>query len=206
MKAGPTPKYVEKKFLANGKEIVYLRGKLFWFKALGDPVPNYGKDGYEWPFDLSLDADGVKQAKALKVLNVKDKDDDRGQFLSFKQKVREGEGARPVDQQRIRVLDAAGKPWNPETKVGNGTVADVKFEIRDYGKGKYPGIYPRAVRILDLVEFNGGEFEALSEDDEYFAKAREAEDVFKTDNDEFRKDFGLRTASDADELDDDVPM
>lgn len=186
---------------SNSREIVYLRGKLFWFKALGDPVDNYGKDGKEWPFDLSLDASGVKQAKALKVLNIKNKDDERGDFVSFKQKLREGPDALPVERQRIRVLDAAGKPWDQDRKVGNGSTADVKFEIRDYGKGKYPGIYPRAVRILDHVEYNSSEFAPLSEDDEFFSKAQPTEGKF-TNEREFREDFGL----DTDDLDDDVPM
>ena len=183
------------------KEIVYMRGKLFWAKVLGDPVDNYSKDGKEWVFDLALDDAGVKQAKALKVLNIKDKDDERGKFITLKQKLRTGEGALPLEKQRIRVVDAAGKDWDQDTKLGNETVADVKFEIRDYGKGKYPGIYPRAIRILDHKEFASQEFAPLSSDDKFFAKASEAErDIGFVPS---KDDFLGHTASD--DLDDDVP-
>lgn len=181
------------------KEIVYLRGKLFWAKVLGEPVDNYNKDGKEWVFDLALDDDGVKQAKALKVLNIKDKDDDRGKFITLKQKATRADG---TPNQPIRVLDAAGKPWNEEQKLGNETVADVKFEIRDYGKGKYPGIYPRAIRVLDHKEFASQEFAPLASDDEFFGKASKLE-----------KDIGYVPSKDEflghtadDDLNDDVPF
>lgn len=158
--------------MANGREIGYLRGKLFWFKALpGQLHDNYNKDGKQWAFDLSLDADGVKHAKQHKELNIKDKDDDRGKFLTFKQKELRynGDANKP-----IKIVDAAGNPW-PETKqIGNGSVADVKFEIRDFGKGKYPGVYPRAVRVLDLVEYESQEFAPIDEDDEYAGAAKAA--------------------------------
>ena len=186
------------------KEISYIRGKLFWAKVLGDPVPNYNKDGNEWVFDLALDADGVKQAKGLKKLTIKDKDDDRGQFLTFKQKELRANGE---PNQPIRIMDAAGKDWDPNEKIGNGTVADVKFEIRDYGVGKYPGIYPRAIRILDHVAYKTEEFAPLSSDDKFFAKAQEAEAAYKqsdAEDEAFKRDFGGHTAPD--DLDDDVPM
>ena len=185
------------------REIVYLRGQLHWFKALGDPVPNYNKDGYEWVFDLALDSDGLKQVKSMKALTVKDKDDDRGKFLTFKQKAERADG---TPNQPIRVMDAAGNEWPSTEKIGNGTVADVKFEIRDYGVGKYPGIYPRAVRILDHVAYKSEEFAPLSSDDKFFAKATEAESAYKQTPEEdaqFQRDFGGHTASD--DLDDDLP-
>lgn len=162
--------------MATDREIVYLRGKLHWAKVLGDPVLNYNKDGKEWTFDLALDADGVKQAKTHKALNIKDKDDDRGKFVSFKQKELRANGDPNA---RIRIVDAAGNAWPEDKMLGNGTVADVKAEIRDYGKGKYPGIYPRAIRILDHVEFKSSEFAPLSSDDKFFSKASEAESRYE---------------------------
>lgn len=181
---------------SNKADINYIRGKLFWPKVLGEPVDNYSKDGKEWVFDLALDADGIKQAKVLKVLNIKDKDDERGKFLTFKQKYREvgtNEDGSPRYTKAPRVLDATGKEWDKDTKIGNGSVADVKFEIRNYGTGKYPGIYPRAIRVLDHVPYDGGnDFPELSSDDEFFRKPTADEEG-----------FGGHTATD--DLDDDVP-
>jgi hypothetical protein len=62
--------------------------------------------------------------------------------------------------------------------IGNGTTVDLKFEFKDYGKGKYPGLYPQAVRVLDYKEYVPQHFAPLSEDDPYAAK-------------DFEQDFGL---------------
>lgn len=194
--------------MANDREIVYIRGKGYWVKVLGDPVLNYGKDGKEWVFDLALDDDGVKQIKAIGLADrIKDKDDERGKFISFRQRVREGEDALPLDRQRIKVMDAAGKAWDQETKIGNGSVMDVKFEKRDYGKGKPKGVYPRAIRVLDHVAFESSEFAPLSKDDEFFGKAQEAEKNFKMSPEEdrqFKETFLQHTADD--DMDDEVPF
>lgn len=166
--------------MPNSKEIHYLRGPIHWAKVLGDPVDNYDKNGREWTFDVSLSTDGVRQIKLIKVngqpvKNIKNRDDDRGDFVQFKQKFREaedyeryGQKVRTVDEQRIKVMDASGQPWDQNVKLGNGTIADVKFEVVDYGKGKYAGVYPRAIRVLDHVPYESQEFAPLSSDDEFF--------------------------------------
>jgi len=165
--------------MPNVSEIVYLRGKLHWAKVLGDPVDDYDKTGKEWAFDLALDSDGVRQMNALKVQgkpvkNIKDKGDERGEFINFRQRYREiGDSGKFT--QPITVLDAAGKPWNQDEKIGNGTVADVKFKVVDYGKGKYAGVYPMAIRVLDHVPYQDQTFAPLSEDDKFFKSAGEAE-------------------------------
>jgi hypothetical protein len=180
--------------LAKDKEIIYLRGKLFWTKVLGEPVLNYNKDGHIWTFDLALDKDGLKQAKQHKELNIKDKDDERGSFITVKQKYeRTDKDGNVKYNDPIKVLDAAGKKWDGETKIGNETLADVKLEIRNWGPGKYPSVYPRAIRILDHKEYQAQEFAPLAEDDEYY-KQTAAED------EQFQKDFGSR-----EDIDDDFP-
>lgn len=192
--------------MSNTKEIAYIRGKLYWAKVLGDPVPNYNKDGNEWIFDLALDKVAEKQAKAQKELTVKTKEHDSGlPFITLKQKELRASGE---PNQPIRVLDSAGKPWPKDQKIGNGTEADVKIEIRDFGKGKYPGIYPKAIRILDYVEYSKQEFPDLEDDDEYAGKAftLPMESYKQTDTEDraFKQTFLGHTADD--DLDDDVPM
>ena len=198
--------------LANNSEIVYLRGKLFWAKVIGDPVDNYNKDGKEWVGDLALDSDGIKQVKGIKlngkaVFNIKDKDDERGEFITFKQKFRTWTDKRTGEEkqsQPINIMDAAGKPWNGD-KLGNETVADVKLKIVDYGKSMYPGVYPMAIRILDHVPYASSEFAPLSADDKFFSKAQASEGAYKmTDKEDaaFKATFGGHTADD--DLDDDI--
>lgn len=189
--------------MANAKEIVYLRGKAYWFKALGDPVDNYNKDGKEWIFDLSLDDDGVKQVKSIKVqgktaFNLKDKDDERGQFVTLKQRAERRDG---TPNKPIRVMDANGREWNQNKKLGNGSDIDVKIEVIDFGKGMFAGVYPRAVRVLNPIEYQSQEFEPLSEDDEFYSKAQEYTQSPEEDA-QFKRDFGGHTADLDDDIDD----
>jgi hypothetical protein len=71
------------------------------------------------------------------------------------------------------VQDAYGRPWNPETELGNGTVADIIVRYVDYGTTK--GLYFKKMRVLKLVPYEGGgtDFEPLSEDDQFFAASEE---------------------------------
>lgn len=152
--------------MADNKQIVYLRGTLYWPKVLISQLhDNYNKDGQEWTFDLALDADGIKHAKQHKELNIKDKDDERGKFITFKQKFRE-DSDRSLEKQAIRIVEADGKTlWDQDKEIGNGSVADVKFQITDYGKGKYPGIYPRAIRVVSHVSYDRDDgFEPIESD------------------------------------------
>lgn len=192
--------------MANSKQIHVIRGEAHWAKVLGDPVDNYDKNGREWTINVALDKDGVKQMKAIKVngkpvKNIKDKDDDRGEFVEFKQKYRGpedhrlGQKVRTVEEQRIKVIDAAGRDWDQNVKIGNKSVIDLKFEVVDYGPGKYAGVYPRAIRVLKHIPYESQEFAPLDEKDEFFSEAG------VTDDDSFRKDFGLSE----DDLDDDIP-
>jgi hypothetical protein len=187
------------------------RGKLQYAKVLGNPVLNYNEDGNEWKFDFIPNdpRTALKELKAVgKEERVRTKDDylDGQTFISFKQAEYDANGD---PNRRIKVVDAAGNDW-PETRlIGNGTVADVKFVVVDYGKGKFKGMYPRSIRILDLVPYERKEFEALPEDDEYAAAAMRAAAEYK----QFQEDFGVPDAEDedtspveTDELNDDIPL
>jgi hypothetical protein len=193
--------------MPNSKEIVYIRGPIHWTKVLGDPVDNYDKNGREWTFDLALDKAGVKQMNGIKVQgkpvkNIKNRDDERGDFVQFKQKYREpeeyeryGQKVRSIAEQRIKVMDAEGNAWDQDVKIGNGTIADVKFEVVDYGKGKYAGVYPRAIRVLKHVPYAASEFAPMDESDEFYKAPSKG--------DGFVDSFLGHTASD--DLDDDIP-
>lgn len=169
--------------------VIYLTGVAHWAKVLGKPVANYNKDGFEWTMDFTPDKDGLAQLKALGLgKKIKNKDDARGDFLQIKQKEKKanGENNRPIP-----VFDAANRHWNQNTKIGNGSLVEVKLDIV-----KYPaqiGVYCQGIRVLELVEYARQEFPDRPDDDEYVAKA----DVFNpVVEDEAEPDA---------ELDDDVP-
>jgi hypothetical protein len=140
----------------------YMTGKAHWVKILGDPVPNYGRDGFEWTFDFVPDEQGMDLVKELKITDkLKDKSDERGKFLAFKQKATRANGK---SNDPITVVDARNRPWDPDVKIGNGSTVEVKFNVVDYGKGKPTGVYVQAVRVLEHVPYVRQEFAPLPED------------------------------------------
>lgn len=178
------------------------RGRLQYAKVLGDPVLNYNKDGNEWKFDF-VPNDARTAEKELKAVGkgdrIRSKEDylNGEKYISFKQAelTRDGKPNR-----RIRVEDAAGNPW-PETKlIGNGSVADVKFVVVDNGPGKFKGMYPRSIRILEHVPYERKEFDDLPEDDEYANAAERAQREYE----QFQRDFGVGEPPSDDDLNDDL--
>lgn len=155
--------------------IHYLTGKAFWAKVLGPPVPNYNRDGNEWTFDFT--PDNLAEVKAIEPLakKIKNKGDERGEFIQLKQKEKTAAGK---NNRPITVVDARNRPWNPAVKIGNGSLVEVKVDIVPYKTTT--GVYPLAIRVLELVPYVRQEFAPRPDDDEYVAKADEY-NVFEED-------------------------
>ncbi len=183
--------------MANSKQTVVLRGVANYAKILGDPVPNFGKDGLEWKMELIVDKSVIKEMKAVgiadRVLIKADYLDGRP-FMRFKHKAKTAAGK---NNKPIPVKDILGDVWPDDNLIGNGSVVDVKFDIVDYGVGMKKGVYIRSVRVLDHVPYNRQDFVEVNEEDEYFKKAMEAKKAKELV--EFQKDF-----SQDEELDDSV--
>lgn len=170
----------------------YIRGTSWYCKLLGDPVLNYNKDGKEWTIDVQLDPSGVKQVKSLGLgSRIKNKDNDMGDYLHFKQSETITVAGEVKVMDPPKVVDSKGNTWDPEKKIGNGSVIDVKFEVKDYGVGKQKGVYLKAVRVLKHVPYEPNDFAPLSEDDEFFAEGSEdiAVDEFEGSEDFLDDDY-----------------
>ena len=166
----------------NDVTTLVFRGRLQYARVLGDPVLNYNKDGQEWKFDF-IPNDPKGAAKELQAAGVRDRlrslpdsDDnpryDGAEYMSFKQNAERKDGTPNTP---IRVETLTGNPWPEDVLLGNDTVADVRFVVIDNGKGRFHGVYPRSIRVLDLVEYKSKEFDEISEEDEYYAKVKEQE-------------------------------
>ena len=143
-----------------------IQGKGFWTRITGKP-----HDGYKstadadklWSFDLSIDDAVVKQFKDNNIGNkVKNKGDERGNFVTWKRRAfkRDGDPAKP-----IRVVDRNGQPWDPTKKIGNGSILNVQFLIND-AETETPRPSVIAVQVWELVEYEGGgEFEEFPTDE-----------------------------------------
>lgn len=157
-----------------------FRGRLQYARVLGDPVLNYNKDGHEWKFDfIPNDQNGAK--KELEALGVGERlrslEDSEGNprydgemFLSFRQNAHRKDGS---ENYPIKVEDVKGTKWPEDLLLGNDTVADVRFVVIDNGKGRFHGVYPRSIRVLQLVKYESKEFDPISEDDEFYQQAQE---------------------------------
>jgi hypothetical protein len=158
----PSRKQRKKRNKMPSKTTLYLTGKIYWAKVLGNPRPNYSKDGNEWTFEFEPNAEGVKALKNAKLADrLKDKYEDRGRFLTLRKAelAKDGKPNTP-----IRVYDNENQAWPAETLIGNGSVVDVKLDVRDYGPGKKQGVYPIAIRVTELVPYVSSEFGAMDND------------------------------------------
>jgi hypothetical protein len=161
----------------------YMIGTVNWAKVLGDPVPNYNRDGREWTFDFTPDKDGLALVKKLKIADkMKNKGDERGDFIQFKQKEMQTNGKPNFP---VTVVDAKNMPWDPKLDakgkptnlIGNGSTIEVKFRVVDYGVGKPTGVYPQAIRVLEHKPYVRQEFAPLTEDSQYFQADEAVEEV-----------------------------
>lgn len=140
-----------------------LTGKAYWVKVIGDPVENFREDGNEWTIDVAPNQKGIDLLKRVGLeKNLRDKDDDRGEFITFRRNElkKNGEPNSPIE-----VVDAEGNPWDttigedgyPVKPIGNESLVKIKFSVFHMpAKGKFkevikPVIYK--ITVLELVEY-----------------------------------------------------
>lgn len=184
--------------MASNKSYV-IHGIAHWAKILGPPRDNEYTGEREWSIDVTPDADSRKLLKELglndRLREPKSGDTRTESFLSFRHREfkADGEKADP-----IRVVDAQTNPWTKEANglVGNGSEVNVKFVVRDYGKGKKKGMYIRAVQVVNLVPYVVKDFAPVETDEEFFAEGEPETEIA-------RLPEGMEPV--VDDLDDDVP-
>ncbi len=184
--------------MSNNSTIVFVTGRLYWPKIVGDRSLhlNYEQDAREWSYELVPDDTSfLKEHKLLD--RLKDKEDlknpEKGNFLVLRKPELNYEGEK---NDPIRIYDENGKPWDDDTLIGNGTEADVKLSIKDWGKGKKKSIYTVAIRVTNLVPYVSDEFAAMDETKNSKAKAKSSGGSKpKTKTESFDED-----------LDDDIPF
>lgn len=159
--------------ISNKPVILTIRGKASFMKLLGDPVPNFGKDGLEWKTDVQISPAVVKELKAAGIgKKIKQKDEylDGQPYISFKQPEFKRSGDR---NDPIPVVDILNDPWDQSTLIGNGSDVEIRFAVVDTGAPN-KGTYLRKVRILNLIPYARKDFEEIDETDEFAAQAEAA--------------------------------
>lgn len=133
---------------------VFVSGKLYWSK-LERAVDNYEKTGKEWTVDfVPDDIQFLKDNRLLDRLK-EGKDPIEGDYIRLRKPEKDKDGK---DNEPIKVIDGDNQPWVKGTAIGNGSVADVKLTIADFGAGKKKAIWAKAIRVTDLVPYESDEF------------------------------------------------
>lgn len=129
-----------------------IQGKAFWAKVVGKPVKGYNEGDLEWSIDVAVDAAARKKLVELGLEEkIKNKGDDRGDFINFKRRARKKDG---TESKPIKIVDKYGKDWDGAL-IGNGSIVNVKFAVNEWEFGKKSGVRADilALQVWDLVEY-----------------------------------------------------
>ena len=191
----------------------FVKATLYWPKIVGDKalVNNYANTGREWPFAAEpedteflkkhrlLDRlkDPLAYANRLEDRGLDDKAEaarqaaeGRSDYLLLKKPEfnKDGEKNPP-----FRIIDSDNEPWGEERLIGNGSKADLKLTIVDWGPGKKKSIWCAAIRVTDLVSYQSDEFAGMDS-----SPAKEEKPK--------RKPRTKKTDDEMADLDDDIPF
>jgi hypothetical protein len=131
-----------------------LSGKAYW-TSISSPNTTFEP---VWCVDLSLTGDQLSKAKAMG-LPIKNKGDDRGDFVKIKRNVKRNNGA----ENKQPALKDAQKRDMLGTQVGNGSDVNVAFKTYnwEYAGNKGVGTDLMAVQVINLVPYGGSEEDAF---------------------------------------------
>tara|TARA_R110002020_G_scaffold82192_6_gene203549 strand:- start:1004 stop:1507 length:504 start_codon:yes stop_codon:yes gene_type:complete len=141
---------------------LYLTGKCYWASVV-EPNSTFEP---AWQLDLCLN-EKTKVLVDEAGLNIRNKSDDRGEFITLKRKVQGKNGPRLAP----KVVDSQNNPWVVEDEdgksdyklIGNGSVVTVKalpYEWNYAGKsGKSADL--AAVQVIELIEYGNEGFDIV---------------------------------------------
>ena len=128
-----------------------VSGKIYW-PSIQAPNTTYEP---EWGLDMLVD-DNNRKAFEADGVDIKNKGDERGDFVHIRQKVSRRDGTQndaPV------VLDGQKKPF--KELVGNGSIANVQYTPFEWSMNGKSGVSPilKRVQIVEHVAYAGGNAE-----------------------------------------------
>jgi hypothetical protein len=130
-----------------------IKGIAYWARVTGEPTRNeqYPDNPRAWSIDVTLDKETVAVLKEKGLFpKIKNKGDDRGQFITFKRKEFKKDGV--TRNQPIKIVDHHGNPWKSNVLIGNGSVVNVSFNIYEDRRGQAnPAIL--AIQVWDHVPY-----------------------------------------------------
>jgi hypothetical protein len=135
-----------------------IQGKAYW-AAVKSPNTTFDPDGM-WTVDVcNLDEANLNIANKDSLI-VKNKGDDRGDFVTIKRKVMRKDGQR---NRQPELID--GQKKSLDCMIGNGSLVNVLYSTYDweYRGRKGTSADLRTVQVLDLVPYKDGNDDELKE-------------------------------------------
>ena len=149
-----------------------ISGTAYWASVI-TPNTKFDADGV-WTIDIG-NLDDLNKKKAQKDgLTVKNKGDEKEDFVTIKRKVRNAKGNL---NRQPNVVDA-NKTLITETMIGNGSKVNVLYEPFEWNFGGKTGVSSdlRAVQVTELVPYTTEEDDAFDVIPDGFT-SDEAEDI-----------------------------
>ena len=149
-----------------------IAGTAYWASVI-TPNTKFDADGV-WTIDVG-NLDDLNKKKAQKDgLTIKNKGDEKEDFVTIKRKVRNAKGSL---NRQPNVVDA-NKRLITETMIGNGSKVNVLYEPFEWNFGGKTGVSAdlRAVQVTELVPYSTEEDDAFDVVPDGFT-SDEAEDI-----------------------------
>ena len=150
-----------------------ITGTAYW-AAITNPNTTFDSDGI-WSIDVAnLDKKNLEMVKKDE-LAIKNKGDDRGDFVTVKRRVRRKDGSL----NRAPDLVDGQKRTMTNTLIGNGSKVNVHYTTYEWEFKGRAGVSAdlRAVQVVDLIPYNTEADEAFDVVDGAFVSGEGDEDI-----------------------------
>lgn len=126
-----------------------VKGKAYW-ASVQQPNTTYEP---EWAVDICVD-DSNRAAFEADGVPIKNKGDERGDFVHIRQRVARRDGTQ---NDAPAVVDAQKNPFTG--LIGNGSIVNVMYAPFAWEMNGKAGVTPllKKVQVVDLVEYKAGE-------------------------------------------------
>ena len=125
-----------------------INGKSYWAQVVA-PSTKFDEGGV-YSIDVSVDAENKKKAEA-DGLTIKNKGDERGDFVSIKRKATRKDGTQ---NRAPEIKDNMKRPLEG-VLIGNGSTVNVLYRMYDWKWGGNSGKSAelQAIQVVDLVPY-----------------------------------------------------
>ena len=144
---------------------VYITGKCH-YASITEPNTKFDP---VWSIQVEINDDN-REVVEKSGLNIANKGDERGDFVTIKRKVHRKDGTQ---RNAPLVMDSQNNRWNNDKKIANGSTVNVKAIPYEWDYAGKSGISAdlAAVQIVDFIEYSGNQQDFAPVDGGYVQEA-----------------------------------